>query len=105
MANQNKRQREMLRLAKNSGKQADVTIEGTKFILQHPGFRSASQLRDRSKNQAGTGLSEEKYFAELMKHVVVDPKIDYDKAEELLTPKGFSELMDKASTFLMGDQV
>lgn len=92
--------REIIAMSKNANNQKTVTIEEVEYTLQHPGVRAGVQLRDRSKDMNGQ-IVEEKYYGELMKHVVVNPKVTWDSVEEIGN-KAFSELMKEASTFLMG---
>ena len=87
-------------MSKNANNQKTVTIEEVEYTLQHPGVRAGVQLRDRSKDMNGQ-IVEEKYYGELMKHVVVNPKVTWESVEEIGN-KAFSELMKEASTFLMG---
>lgn len=77
-----------------------VTVEEKEYTLQHPGVRAGVQLRDRAKDFNGN-IVEEKLYDEMMKHVIVDPKVSWETAEEI-GHKAFQELMKEASTFLMG---
>lgn len=101
--NQNAHKRELLYMAGVAGTQKEITIttkqgEEVKYLLQHPGVRAAVQLRGRSKDQMGN-LDEEKYYDEIMKKVIVQPKTTWDYWEE---NEGFQEVMKEASTFLVG---
>lgn len=87
-------------MAKNANNQKTVTIDETEYVLQHPGVRAGVQLRDRAKDINGN-LVEEKFYDELMKHVIVSPKVTWDSADEMGNA-AFNELMKEASTFLMG---
>ncbi|KZE68059.1 hypothetical protein AWM68_17215 [Fictibacillus phosphorivorans] len=87
-------------MAKKSGATETVTVEGIDYTLQHPGVRAGVQLRDRSKDMNGN-MVEEKLYSELMKHVIVEPKVNWDTVEEIGNA-AFTELMKEASTFLMG---
>lgn len=85
-------------MAKNP-KQKQVTIDEVTYILQHPGIRSSVQMRDRAKNNLGQ-FSEEKYYTELMKHVIVEPKVTWDYFDE---HEGiFEQLMKEAAEFVNG---
>lgn len=53
-------------------KQKEVTIKGTKYMLQRPSRRYVDEMKDRCKNKQGHLLLE-KYNKELLKHVVVQP--------------------------------
>lgn len=88
-------------MAQKSGEQQEykfVDKDGNEkvYIFQYPGLREAVQIRDRSKNQFG-GLIEEKYYDELMKHVIVSPKTNWEYWEE---HEGFAEVLGAANTFL-----
>lgn len=92
--------REILAMAKNANNQKTVTIDEKEYMLQHPGVRAGVQLRDRAKDINGN-LVEEKFYDELMKHVIVSPRVSWDTADEMGNA-AFNELMKEASTFLMG---
>jgi hypothetical protein len=99
----NANKREMLQMAKKSGSQKQYTYtdsEGkeTVYTFQHPGVRGGVQLRGRAKDATGN-LDEEKYYEELMKKVVVDPKNNWEYWED---NEGFQDVMKEASTFLVG---
>lgn len=94
-------------MAKVEGTQKEVkiTVTGEKgeavekvYLLQHPGVREAVRLRGRSKDAMGN-MDEEKYYDELMKKVIVQPRTNWDYWEE---NEGFQEVMKEASTFLVG---
>lgn len=98
----NANKREMLRMAKKEGTQKEFPFtdsEGkeTTYLFQHPGVRAGVQLRGRAKDAAG-GLDEEKYYEELMKKVIVQPRTTWEYWEE---NEGFQEVMKEASTFLI----
>ncbi|MED4977223.1 hypothetical protein NST70_13675 [Weizmannia sp. FSL K6-0777] len=78
------------------GEQKKVTIDGIEYTLQFPGVREVVRMRDRNKNNVGQ-LVEEKYYEDVMKNVIVDPKTNWDYWEE---HDGFKEIMDEAATFL-----
>lgn len=105
--NQNAHKREMLYMATVAGKQKEIKITVTNeegelqevtYLLQHPGVRAAVQLRERAKDAMGN-MSEEKYFEEIMKRVIVLPRTNWDYWEE---NEGMMEVMKEASTFLVG---
>ncbi|RAP29066.1 hypothetical protein C2W64_04013 [Brevibacillus laterosporus] len=79
-------------------KQHIEKINETEYTLQHPGMRAAVQMRDRCKNKHGV-LIEENYFAELMKHVIVHPKVSWSYFDEE-NGEDFDELMTVASEFV-----
>ena len=84
-------------------KQAKVEIEGKEFILQHPGARAATQMRDRCKNKNGH-LHEENFYSELMKHVIVQPKVDWDYFDQEGNEESFEPLMQEAVKFVLHDK-
>lgn len=97
--------KEMLLMSKAAqATQTEVKIfvgeEEKVFTLQHPGVREGVKMRDRSKDMNGQ-LVEEKYYDELMKHVIVEPRVSWETVEEMGN-KAFNELMKEASSFLMG---
>lgn len=71
-------------------KQTTIEIQGTAYTFQHPGVREAVRLRDRSKNKQGH-LVEEKYYQELMTHVIVQPKVNWDYFDE--HPEAFDDVL------------
>lgn len=101
----NANKREMLQMAKKSGSQkeyvhTDGEGEETKevtYLFQHPGVRAAVQLRGRAKDATGN-IDEEKYYEELMKKVIVQPRTTWEYWED---NEGFKDVMKEASTFLM----
>lgn len=99
----NASKKEMLKLANKAGSQKEHTIklengEEVTYLFQHPGVREGVKIRGRAKDQFGT-MDEEKYYEELMKHVIVQPKTNWDYWEE---NEGFLEVMKEASSFLVG---
>lgn len=53
-------------------KQKEVTIKGTKYLLQRPSRRYVDEMKDRCMNKQGILLLE-KYNKESLKNVVVQP--------------------------------
>jgi hypothetical protein len=107
MHNQNKR--EMLRMAAKAGSQKEFILNKdqeneTVFLFQHPGVRAGVQMRGRSKDANGM-LDEDKYYTELMKHVIFlkdgdgVKSVGWDYWEE--NSEGFLEVMKEASSFLI----
>lgn len=99
----NANKKELLKMAKKEGSQKEFIFtdgEGneTKYLFQHPGVRGGVQLRGRAKDAMGN-LDEEKYYDELMKKVIVQPRTNWEYWEE---NEGFQEVMKEASTFLVG---
>ncbi len=81
-------------------KQKQVEINGTTYTLQHPGARASVQMRDRSKDRNGLP-NEEKYCNEIMKHVVVDPKVSWEYFEDV-KPEDFEKVIVEATLFVSG---
>lgn len=84
----------MIKIAK---KQTTAEIQGTEYTFQHPGVREAVRLRDRSKNKHGQ-LVEEKYYNELMTHVIVQPKTSWGYFDD--HSEAFDDVMLAATEFL-----
>lgn len=78
------------------GTKKQVEIEGTEYTLQHPGTRAYTQIQDRIQREGGK-MSSEKLAEELFKHVIVEPKVDFDYFDE---HDGFDEVIEEAMTFL-----
>lgn len=70
------------------------------YTLQFPGVKKTQELFDGSKNARGNIVTKI-YHEELMKHVVVAPKVDWDYWDE---HEGYGRVMDAADTFL-GDML
>jgi hypothetical protein len=80
-------------------KQKAVTIQGVEFTFQHPGVRKSLQINDSSRDKHGNLMSEA-YYAQLMEHVIVQPRTNWeywDEHTELL-----EEVMTEAVRFLVG---
>jgi len=78
------------------GDQKTVEINGTEYILQKPPARWIFQMTDRSTNKFGI-ISKEKYADELIKGVVVSPKVTLDDITEI---SEVTELISEAEEFL-----
>lgn len=78
------------------GMQKQVTVEEVEYTLQHPGTRAYAQIQDRIQMENGSP-SNEKLSEEVFKHVIVQPKVDFDYFDE---HEGYEELMKEAFTFL-----
>lgn len=76
-------------------KQKKFKYKGVEYTFQRPPMRDTVKMRDRSKDKNGE-LIEEKYYDEIMKHVVVDPKICWEYWDE---HDGFQEVMAEAIKF------
>ncbi|MGG3450183.1 hypothetical protein [Domibacillus aminovorans] len=86
------------------GTQKIVEVEGTEYTLQHPGHREATRIQDRVQTGEGK-FSTEKFYEELMKHVIVSPKVNWEyfdgnEAKGIEGHDGFDELMKEAAAFL-----
>jgi hypothetical protein len=66
------------------------------YTLQFPGIRKTEELFDEARNAVGI-LEQKKYNELLMKHVIVEPKTDWDYWDE---NEGYRRVMDAADTFL-----
>lgn len=86
---------EIFKMAK-IGTQKQVTVEGVDYTLQHPGNREFTRIQDRAQTDQGT-FSLEKWADEIMKHVVVEPKVSWEYFDE---HDGFDEVIKEATTFL-----
>ncbi|OPA77513.1 hypothetical protein BVG16_13760 [Paenibacillus selenitireducens] len=75
-----------------------TTKAGNKFVFQHPGVRMVSKINDASKNKHGV-VSEERLAEEMLKHVVVDPKM---KIDDFTNYKEYSEVINSAYAFISG---
>jgi len=64
------------------GDQKTITISGKEYILQKPPARWVFQVTDRATNKFGV-LTKEKYIDELIKGVVVNPKVTLDDFEDI----------------------
>lgn len=58
-------------------------VNGTKYTFQFPGVRAANEMADRAKNEHGV-MMQTKLQEELWKHVVVDPKVNFEYFEDKL---------------------
>ncbi|WP_100488554.1 hypothetical protein [Sporolactobacillus pectinivorans] len=79
------------------GEKKTIEIEGEKYTFQHPGIREAVKMRDRNKNATTGQLIEEKYYADIMSLVIVEPKVNWDYWND---HNGFNDVMGEAATFL-----
>lgn len=59
----------------------EVEINGTLYKFQGIPVRNRVKFRDEAKNKHGVVI-EEKYYESLMKHVIVNPKVDWDYFDE-----------------------
>lgn len=78
------------------GKQEEQVVDGVTYLFQFPGTRKAQQILDNSKAPGGIFV-EEAYHTQLMEHVIVQPKLDWDYWDE---HEGYREVMALADSFL-----
>jgi len=80
-------------------KQKNFTSKsGKKYVFQHPGVRMVSKINDASKNKHGV-MSEERLSEEMLKHVIVDPKMRID---DFTGYREYSEVVNAAYAFISG---
>jgi hypothetical protein len=80
----------------------EVTVNGHKFMVQHPGIRWYVNLTDRCKNHHGV-LQQEKYYDELFENVVVKPtgvSLDSFGPGKDYSGKILTELSEEIENFL-----
>ncbi|KZM54909.1 hypothetical protein A3Q35_13195 [Aeribacillus pallidus] len=78
------------------GKQEKHTVAGVEYTFQFPGVKATIEMLDRCKNRFGN-VVDSAYFEEIMEHVIVDPKVDWEYWE---THDGLREVMALADNFL-----
>ncbi len=78
-------------------KQKKETVNGVEYTLQHPGARWYLGVVDRHTNAKGN-LEREGYTAEILEHVVVEPKVKIEDFDDDLG--SLMELVRKAELFL-----
>lgn len=71
---------------------------GATYIFQFPGVRMVSKINDASKNKFGV-VMEERMSEEMLKHVVVQPKMKIDDFESY---DEYSEVINAAYAFISG---
>jgi hypothetical protein len=80
------------------GSQKEIKIGDKKYILQHPGIKYCVKMRDTAKSATGV-LMEEKYFEQMMEHVIFTEegkRTDWDYWDE---NEGFDEVLKEAINF------
>jgi len=77
------------------GKQETHTEAGVKYTFQFPGTRKTQEILDLAKSPGF--FSDKIYNEQLMEHVIVAPKTDFDYWDE---HKGYREVMAAADRFL-----
>lgn len=78
------------------GTKKQVKVEGQEFTFQHPGTRGFAQMQDRIQLEGGK-MSSEKLSEEIFKHVIVEPKVDFEYFDE---HDGYEEVISEAMNFL-----
>ncbi|MNL09987.1 hypothetical protein D3C87_1307660 [compost metagenome] len=82
-------------------KQKEYTSKsGKSYTLQHPGVRAVSKINDAAKNKFGV-VSEERLSEEMLKHVIVQPKMSIDNFTEY---QEYSEVINAAYAFITGQE-
>ncbi|QCT02725.1 hypothetical protein E6C60_2577 [Paenibacillus algicola] len=71
---------------------------GKDYVYQFPGVRAVSKINDASKNKFGVVL-EEKLADEMLKHVIVEPKM---KIDDFASYQEYSEVINAAYAFISG---
>lgn len=72
---------------------------GKAYTFQFPGVRAAAQISDRVKNRFGVP-QEEKLAEEMMKNVIVEPKVNWDYFGN--DKREFNDVIAAAFQFLEG---
>ncbi|MBP2002570.1 hypothetical protein J2Z69_003656 [Paenibacillus shirakamiensis] len=75
-----------------------ISTSGAVYTFQHPGVRTVSKINDGAKNKHGI-VSEERLSEEILKHVIVQPKMNIDDFTDY---KEYSEIINAAYTFITG---
>ena len=81
-----------------SEQQKTVTVGGKDYTLQKITPREWARLRDRCKNRFGN-VVEETFMTEILKHIVVDPKVTLDDFDEWADAQ---EVCNEAVRFQLG---
>ncbi len=78
--------------------QKTVSIYGKEYTLQKITPREWSRLKERCRNRNGH-MVEERFITEILEHIVVDPKVNFDDFEEVAEVE---ELIGEAVSFQQG---
>ncbi|MED4455903.1 hypothetical protein [Metabacillus fastidiosus] len=78
------------------GLQEKHTVEGIEYTFQFPGVKATIDLLDRCRNGFGN-VVDGSYYEEIMEHVIVSPKVDWEYWDE---NGGLREVMNLADRFL-----
>lgn len=73
---------------------------GKEYTFQHPGVRAVSRINDAAKNKHGI-VSEEKLSEEMLRLVIVAPKMKIDDFEDY---SEYSEVINKAYAWVAGQE-
>lgn len=80
-------------------KQKNFTSKsGKPYVFQHPGVRMVSKINDSSKNKHGV-VMEERLSEEILKHVIVNPKMKIDDFSDY---QEYQEVINAAYAFISG---
>lgn len=80
-------------------KQKNFTSKSDKqYVFQHPGVRMVSKINDSSKNKHGV-VMEERLSEEILKHVIVSPKLKIDDFSDY---QEYNEVINAAYAFISG---
>ncbi|WP_301171030.1 hypothetical protein [Brevibacillus nitrificans] len=80
-------------------KQKNFTSKsGQKYVFQHPGVRMVSKINDNVKNKHGVPM-EERLAEELLKHIIVNPKM---KIDDFIDYQEYKEVINAAYAFISG---
>lgn len=79
-------------------KQTQVKVGETTYKLQKVSARDWARLLDRAKNRFGV-YSEEQFYDEILKYLVVDPKVSLDDFDDFAEAQ---QLVKEAVTFQSG---
>lgn len=73
---------------------------GKEYTFQHPGVRAVSKINDNAKNKHGV-VSEEKLSDEILRLVVVSPKMKIDDFDSYTE---YSEVINAAYAWIAGQE-
>ena len=82
----------------NAPKQKTVRVGQTDYTFQKLTPREWARLRDRCKDRNGN-MQEEMFMSEVLKHIVVQPKVTLDDFSEWADAQ---EVCNEAITFQLG---
>lgn len=91
-----KNENKVVEIQNKFGKQDKLTAGGVEYTFQFPGTRKSQEILDMAKGPAGK-FNDTVYNEQLMEHVIVAPKTNWDYWDE---HDGYREVMDAADRFL-----